>query len=268
MPEKKPWRLAEATLKDVRKNRYDLAVLPFGATEPHNLHLPYSTDNIEVVEACDRACAWAWKKGARVALLPNIPFGADQTMLSFPMTISLDQEQLNDIVASVAKSLEHHGVMKLVVVNGHGGNNFQSGIRTLYGRSPVFCCLINWYQSSKEKAAALFEHKGEHADELETSMIQAIAPHLVEMDWADDGAIAPSLFEGVRNGWVWHPRPWEKLTTNSGCGYPHKASAEKGRMFLESVAANMGKFLVELARAPRDKNFPFAPKNNDGSLGV
>src|SRR6266436_3445207 len=124
MPDKKPWRLSELTLLDVKKARFQAAVVSVGATEAHNYHLPYGTDNYEASEIADRACGWAWKRGARVALLPHIPFGADQNMLCYPMTISVDQELLNALVESIVRSLEHHGVMKLLIINGHGGNNF------------------------------------------------------------------------------------------------------------------------------------------------
>jgi creatinine amidohydrolase len=262
MAEKQPWRLGDVTLRDVRKHKYQVAVLPFGATEPHNLHLPYATDTLEVTEVCERACAHAWKKGAKVALLPTIPFGAEQNMLSFPFAISLDQEQLDGIVASVAKSLEGHGVSKLVVVNGHGGNQFQPGLRTLYGRNKsMFCCLINWYEAvAADGGTDVLEHSGNHADEFETSLVMHIAPHLVEMRHADDGATRPSRFDGANKGWVWYPRPWEKLTTNSGVGYPKKATAEKGRKMIEHAEVLMGDFLHQLSQSPRDTFFPFVDK--------
>ena len=91
MPSQSPWRLAEITLKDVRAAQFDVAVMTFGATEPHNLHLPYATDNFQVEAIADRACAWAWGKGARVALLPNMPFGAEQNLLAFPFAIHVEQ---------------------------------------------------------------------------------------------------------------------------------------------------------------------------------
>ena len=257
MPTKFPWRLAEMTLKNVRTAKYTAAVLPFGATEPHNLHLPYATDNFQVTEVCDRACSFAWKKGARVALLPTIPFGCDQNMMTFPMTMNVEQEQLDGIVLSIARSLERHGVTRLVVVNGHGGNNFQGGVRSILGKSPVFVCVVNWYQAAAARGGnAIFEYPGEHADEMETSMIQALAPELVDMAAADDGATRPSLFEGSRDGWVWYPRPWDKLTTNSGHGYPHKATAAKGRQFIKQAEERIGGFLVELAKAPKAGMFP------------
>ena len=258
MPTQFPWRLSEVTLKDVRAANYEVAVLPFGATEPHNLHLPYATDNIEVTEICDRACGYAWKKGAKVALLPTVPYGCDQNMMEFPMTISVDQCQLDGIVESVAKSLEKHGVQKLVVVNGHGGNQFQPGIRTLFGKCSVFVSLISWYMAAAaDGGKAIFENNnGDHADEMETSVVLALTPNLVNMADADDGLIRPSRFEGGRKGWVWYPRPWEKLTTNSGAGTPHKGTAEKGWKYIKLAEERMGEYFTQLAKEPRDKYFP------------
>jgi creatinine amidohydrolase len=260
MPMKQPWRLAEVTLKEVRRYKYQVAVLPFGATEPHNLHLPYGTDNCEATEISDRVCAYAWQRGARVALLPTVPYGADQNMLSFPWVISLDQEQLDGIVASVAKSLQRHGVKKLVVINGHGGNEFQPGVRTLYGRSSIFCCVIDWWKVGlAEGGGDIFEKHGNHGDEMETSLMLAFAPHLVQMEWADDGGVRPSRFEAGRKGWVWYPRPWERLTKNTGVGDPRRGTAAKGRRFIKLVEQRIGRFLVELARAPLDQYFPLQP---------
>ncbi len=256
MPTKHPWRLAEVTLKEVRENNYQVAILPTGATEPHNLHMPYATDNIQVDAICDRACAYAWEKGARVALLPTIPYGEDRNMASFPLTINFDQALLNTIVEQVALSVERGGVKKLVIVNGHGGNDFKGGIRDLIGKTDVFICLVNWYQMMGDEMKKIFEHPGEHADEMETSLVQALAPDLVTMEWADDGATRPSRFEAARKGWVWYPRPMDRLTTNSGNGYPKKASAEKGQRLLKACDERLGSFLVELANAPQDKHFP------------
>lgn len=203
------------------------------------------------------ACGYAWEKGARAVVLPAIPFGADQNMQGFPLAINVDQGLLDQLVESVAKSLERHGIMKLVVVNGHGGNDFKGGIRTLYGRSKVFCSLINWFHCSADIQKSLCENQGEHADELETSLIQALRPELVDLSSADDGAPQPSRFEAGRKGWAWYPRPFDRLTTNSGCGNPFKAAPEKGRRILDVLTERIGSYLVELCAAKMDATFPF-----------
>src|SRR5213080_3177201 len=76
--------LAEQTHAFVREQRWDVAVLPFGATEPHNLHMPYGTDNYQVDLIGNRACEKAYRAGARVVLLPTIPFGINTNHLKVP----------------------------------------------------------------------------------------------------------------------------------------------------------------------------------------
>src|SRR5688572_17090500 len=68
------WVLAEVSHAFLREHKPEVAVLPFGATEPHNLHMPYGTDNLEAEEIGTRACEGAYKSGAKVILLPTMPF--------------------------------------------------------------------------------------------------------------------------------------------------------------------------------------------------
>jgi creatinine amidohydrolase len=73
----RPWILAETNYAHVKSCEYQVAVLPMGATEPHNLHLPYGTDTFEAEAIGSRACEAAWKRGAKVVLLPTIPYGTE-----------------------------------------------------------------------------------------------------------------------------------------------------------------------------------------------
>ena len=59
-----PWILAEQTHAFIRSQKWEVAVLPFGATEPHNLHMPYATDNYQVAEIGNRACDQRALRGA------------------------------------------------------------------------------------------------------------------------------------------------------------------------------------------------------------
>jgi creatinine amidohydrolase len=74
---------------------------------------------------------------------------------------------------------------------------------------------------------------------------------------ADDGATAKSRFEAVNRGWVSLTRPWHLLTTNSGSGYPHAASAEKTHAMLKVLVDRLAGFLVELSGAKMDERFPY-----------
>ena len=76
----------------MRARKYEVAVLPTGAVEPHNLHLPYGQDVRHTVWIARRACAAAWKRGAAVVCLPAIPYGVDCNLMDFPLTIQCCSE--------------------------------------------------------------------------------------------------------------------------------------------------------------------------------
>src|SRR3954471_22887940 len=135
-----PFILAEQTHAFIRSVKWEVAVLPFGATEPHNLHMPYATDNFQVEEIGQRACAKAYEAGARVLLLPAMPFGVNTNHLQVPggLALSVTPTTLLKLLADLVDSLERQGVRKLVLLNGHGGNELKPLTRELYHRTSVF----------------------------------------------------------------------------------------------------------------------------------
>jgi len=251
-----PWRLSDLTYHEVKGQRYEVAVLPMGSTEPHNLHMPYSTDTIQLSVIVERACEAAWNRGARVVALPPIPYGSNNNLFGFPLTIHLHQSTLNTIVSDIAYSLEAHGVLKLVILNGHGGNDFKPVVRDLYGHTKVFVCAVDWYKVAADVAATLFENPGEHADEMETSFGLAYFSDLVHPEWADEGKVRLARVGGL-DQWATFARPWHHLTTNSGYGDPRKATAEKGRQYVEAIVERLSQFLKDLSDTKMDETFPY-----------
>lgn len=253
------WILAEQTHHFIRGQQWEVAVLPFGATEPHNLHMPYGTDNYQVEEIGRRACERAYADGAKVLLLPTMPFGVNTNHLKVPggVALSVNPTTLVALVTDLVDSLERQGIFKLVLLNGHGGNELKPLMRELHHRTKVFLCLCDWYRMIADVAAKIFEKPGEHADEMETSLGLAFFPELLRPELADAGAAQPTRLDAVNNGWVSITRPWHLATTNTGLGDPKAATAEKGRKLMEVIAERLRGFLVELARAKQDDKFPY-----------
>ena len=256
----KPWMVRELTWKEFKTGpRYEVAVLPMGATEPHNLHLPYGTDTYQVEAVGDAACARAWAAGQRVALLPAIPFGTETNQNSFPWSMNLNPTTVAAIITDLVDSLTPHGVRKIVLLNGHGGNDLKWVLRQLYGKTPAHLFLCSWWKAAMDRLPEIFEDPGDHGGDLETSVMMALEPGLVHLERADPGSMAPTRFEAVNRGWVEITRPWHLLTTNTGAGDPRAATAEKGRAAMEIVVERVSQFLVDLARTPIDENFPMVP---------
>ncbi len=258
------WRLEELTLADARSLAWQVAVLPMGATEPHNLHLPYGTDSIEASTLADRCCERAWELGGRVVQLPTIPYGTETNLQRFPLAMNLQPSTLFLMLRDLVDALESSDILKLMIFNSHGGNDFKPFLREIYGRTKVHIFLCNWYQMIGDVAAEICEHRDDHAGEMETSLILSFRPDLVRYSSenklaADDGDRRELRFEALRAGWVGLTRPWHLLTTNSGSGNPHSATAAKGEQLSAAIVDRIAPFLADLAKSDLDAAFPFKP---------
>ena len=241
--------LSSLTWKAVQKTKYEVAILPWGATEPHNYHLPFSTDVIESDYIAAESARRAAEHGVKVIVLPSIPFGVNTGQLDLNMTISMNPSTQAAILKDVIESLSGHNVPKLVILNSHGGNDFKQMIRELQPHHPgMLLCTINWWQTVDQ--SKFFEEQDDHAGEMETSVMLAIAPHLVlPLSEAGPGKTRPFKIKALRERWAWTPRQWTKATTDTGAGDPRKATAEKGRKYLDAVTTKISDFLVELAKS-------------------
>lgn len=259
MTDMNPCVLAELSHAQVRDQKWEVAVLPFGATEAHNFHLPYGTDNYQVEAIGRRACAYAGERGARVLLLPTVPFGVNTNHLQVPggLALSVTPTTLLKLLADLVDSLERQGVRKLVLLNGHGGNELKPLCRELHHRTRLFLCVCDWFRVIPDLRRDLLERPGEHADEMETSLMLALHPERVHLDQAGSGKPAATPFEAVEQGWVSMIRPWHLASPDTGIGDPSRASTRKGETMLRVLTERIGAFLVQLSNAEMTDRFPF-----------
>lgn len=244
----RPYILSETNWKTVRETEYQLAVLPWGATEPHNFHLPYGTDTFEVEAVAAEAARLAWEGGTRPLVLPAVPFGANAQQVDIPHTLNLNPSTQAYVLADLVESLEAQGITKLVLLNGHGGNEFRGIIRELQARTDVFLCLLNWYGALDTRE--FFQHPGDHAGMMETSLMLHLHPELVlPLQEAGPGAARPFRLVALREGWAWAPRNWIQVTADTGVGDPAGATGESGQAFFRALTERIAGFLMELAAA-------------------
>ncbi|MDX1741081.1 MAG: creatininase family protein, partial [Rhodothermales bacterium] len=232
-----PYLLSESTWTTVRSTDYQVAVLPWGATEAHNYHLPYATDVIQCDYIAAEAARRAWERGGRVVVLPTVPFGVNTGQPDIKLCINMNPSTQTALLGDVVESLAGQGLRKLVILNGHGGNDFKAIVREMQAVYPdIFICVINWYQLGDP--GEVFDEVGDHAGEMETSNIMHIAPDLVRRpDEAGPGAERRFRVKGLRDGTAWAPRQWTKVTDDTGVGDPRAATAEKGQRYLDRVTS-------------------------------
>ena len=299
--------LSVSTYGVARQYKYDVAILPWGATEPHNLHLPYMTDCIlshaVAVDAAERALN---RYGVRCMVLPPVMMGSQNPgQRDLPFCIHYHYETQFAILKDIVASLAHQGMRRLLIINGHGGNSFKQMIRDItaspliptpnrptpnrptplplpvregsnystdnekqterhstplphregqgggsagggsVGAGPLLASA-EWFKMAP--ARDYFDQPGDHADEIETSVMMHYHPELVRLDEAGEGRSRQFAIPALREGKVWMPRHWTLVTEDTGIGNPALSTAEKGRRFADACADGFAEFLRDFAR--------------------
>jgi len=249
MPDTPVVALAQTQYGRLKDHPVEVALLPWGATEAHNYHLPYGTDALETERIAVESARIAVSRGARVIVLPTVPFGVNTSQLDIPLTINMNPSTQLAVVRDIAASLERQKVPKLVILNGHGGNEFRSIIRELTPNYRLLFATLNWYTCLD--TSRFFGEAGDHAGEMETSLMMYLAPDLVlPLTEAGDGAARPFAVRAFREGWAWTPRDWKRVSADTGIGNPHAATSAKGKQYFAAVTERIAGFLIELSATP------------------
>jgi creatinine amidohydrolase len=241
--------------KNVKVSDYDVAVLPWGATEAHNYHLPYGTDVFEAEALAAESARLAAAEGARIIVLPPIPFGVNTGQHDIRLDINLNPSTQMKILEDVLTSLLRSGIYKMVVFNSHGGNDFRQMLRELGLKYPdMWLFQANFYQIPLPEK--LFEEPDDHAGEMETSLMLFLHPEWVlPLEEAGDGASRQINIEACRKKWAWTERQWSQVTRDTGVGDPRKATREKGEKYFRHVTTEIARMLVQVATIDRNEAY-------------
>jgi len=226
------------------RQSFDKAIIVTGATENHGFHLPMGTDTFAAYAVAEETA----KRVDGALLLPPIPFGVSDQLMPFPFTITLTAETLAQVIFEVAESCLVQGIRKLLLVNGHGGNNSaidvaMRKIRRLYPDVKMAASLAWWISGPKLLPEGTFakDYGIGHAGEAETSTALYLVPDYVDMDAA-------------KGEWPASPKEVRLLATipelsvSGATGDPTPATAEKGRLLVTALADYLARFIKEMDR--------------------
>lgn len=253
------WDITTTNLHRISQRKYQVAVLPTAAVEAHNRHLPEGQDYFHATYVARQCCRKAWPECESVICLPTLPFGVDCNQMSYPLAIHVSQSTLDAMVREIIVSLRHHGIQKIVILNGHGGNDFKPLVRQIQCDLDVHVFLCNWWLVGSDKYNEIFTKPDDHAGQFETSVAMALFPDLVEPDVAGSGLAKPFQFEALTKGWVSTSRDFARLNDHCACGDPTDATPDKGRKYLDLVIQRISTFITQLANSKIDANFPHQP---------
>ena len=240
------------TSPDVKEaaEKVSLAILPIGSIEVHGPHMPTGTDSIIVFEIAKAAA-----EGDEAVVLPPFYYAYVLENRHFPGTISLTAKTLLSLLEEVCDEISRNGFKKILIVNGHGGNNevlrvfFRDSLTkkkdyTLYA-------MVDPWAPLKELVAEISQGRTiGHACEIETSLGLHLFKNLIKMD--NIKQMAKTGGTGLPRG-IETPVDWQAYAVQLYLGDPRLATNEKGKILVDTMVA----FLKEAIRAIReDGNVP------------
>jgi creatinine amidohydrolase len=243
-------RLADATWTDVRDADADVAFVPVGSTEQHGPHAPLGTDTLDAVAVAEAGAA-AYEAAenedgapAEVAVAPPIPVGVAEEHRAFDGTMWVSPGTFRAYVREAAESLPHHGIDRVVFVNGHGGNvEALAEVARRFSRDDAhdgYAVAFTWFET-------VGEHAGDmgHAGPLETALLRATNPELVREDRIEAAREEAADRWGEWVSGVNLAHDSDEFTDNGVVGDPSAGDAERGEVLLD-LASDA---LAELAAA-------------------
>ncbi len=222
-----------------------VAVLPVGSVEQHATHLPVGTD---AVLAARVAAGVEAARPTTTLLMPPLWYGASDHHEGMPGTVSVGSDLVVGMIVAALSGLHRStGVMRALVVNGHGGNEpaMRVALERLARSAPaVRAWAVSYWEAMFAGLAAAGQAAGPmgHADRHETSLVMHVRTDL----GIDDAARPDRLLDGLP-GWVHTAEGFHVRTRAGGVGNPGGASAAEGERFLTAAVEGLCGLVDRLA---------------------
>lgn len=244
------WPEAKKRFKDV-----DVAILPVGATEQHGPHLPLDTDAFDA-DYLARAVAGRCSHPKPI-VLPLVPYGVSYHHEGFSGTISIANQTLSRLVYDIGMSAARNGVTKLVIINGHGGNDpaLNYAAQEINRDAHIFVAVDSGETSDVDIYGMIDTPNDVHAGEIETSTSLAVRPDVVRLNRLEK--LVPQFSSRYldftsKRGISWHAFT-KKISDSGVMGDPTRASAEKGEKMWEVMIEHLVAFVEDLKQLTLDE---------------
>ena len=231
-----------------------LAILPLGATEQHGPHLPAGTDWMIAEAMAERTAALL--PDVAVERLPVERIGYSPEHLAWPQTRSLPYHEAVERWIGIGAALAGRGVRRLMLLNAHGGNSPLLAIvaTELRARHGMLCVATSWtrHGDPATRVGADERRLGIHAGLIETSIMLALRPDLVDMDAAASWPSLQARHERERallRAYGPHAHGWtmEDLNPSGAVGDARGATAALGEALIADAVAGLAALAREMA---------------------
>jgi creatinine amidohydrolase len=227
--------VANLTWREVedRINAGAMGILPVAAAcKEHGLHLPMNTDQIQA--------EWLARQLAQhenILIWPTVTYGYYPAFTDYPGSCTLQNETFIQLVGEILKSVINSRVRHILIINTGVSTIAPLGQAIIAPGCKNYVTLFNVYSGKRflQVQNNIEQQKnGNHADEIETSIMLAIAPEYVDMKLAETCYV--EITQGILNR---QDQDMPGYSASGVIGNPNLATVDKGRQLCEAMLQDL-----------------------------
>jgi creatinine amidohydrolase len=191
-------------------DKYDTAIVPVGTIEAHGVS-PLGTDNLIPIEIAKRIAS-----DLKAIIAPTVNYGITSSLLAYPGSVTISKDTFQNYMSELLISIADCGFKKIVVLNGHGGQNEELGrsAKTVWNKTKIKITVVHWWMCCGDIVEEIYGHGGGHAATDENAAVQAFRPDLIKQDLYDD-----DMVYNIPKGFTSYPNPGTILAYQEGAGF-------------------------------------------------
>ena len=229
-------RLNWQEYRDLVPKKIDTVILPVGTIEAHGA-TNLATDVVIPLKIAEEIA-----EAVNAIIAPPVYYGVTRTLYQYPGSLTVKPETFEAYLTEILHSMAEHGMKKIVVMNGHGGNNDQlKNAAFSTGRKfKTKVAVIHWWMMDPDLVKQIYKTEGGHAAVDETAMVLAADETLVKKELYDE-----KMSYRYQDGIYVYPIPGTIIVNKDGTGGPD-FDTEKAKIYLDKVCKKIKDFLLEV----------------------
>lgn len=218
-------RLSWKNIQELVPREIDTLIFPVGTVEAHG------TSAIGTDDFIPESIAEYLADKINALIAPTVNYGITRSLYGYPGSVTVSEASFKNYIADILESFSHIGFKKIILMNGHGGNNavLKEVAMQYFYRYKVKIAVIHWWELCRELVKEFYGEPGGHAALDETALVQAIDPSLV-----DKTLYNKNMAYFVRPGADIYPIPGSILLYTENQGYPD-FDLDKARQFQKQL---------------------------------
>ena len=183
-------RMLWQQVRDIVPSQIDTAVLPIGTIEAHGAAC-LGTDVFIPEDISEYVC-----EKFNYIKAPAVWYGITRSLYGYAGSLTVEPDNMRNYVLDLLKSFKFHKFNKVIIMNGHGGNNsvLKDCASIAFREYGLKVAVLHWWLLCSEVTKEIYGQEGGHAGIDETGYVMSVDPDLADKSYYTEDLVYEHVF--------------------------------------------------------------------------